>query len=192
MFDKFFQKKPRPKDCHGDCATVENGLLYLHKKVPEGEDPNRDKYTAGHYLKNFSEYRVLSNGNTIICPKAEEQGRHEVAVLEFLRLMIPGQPKARFVQDKNSNYYLDSKEVKSVGGLQPLCLAPSVSEYLGQTQMVKELYHKLNWEVYGSEQGFKRLGELNFIMHVFCMTKIEAGLIIYLMLNIICIELMVN
>ncbi|MFZ4077325.1 MAG: hypothetical protein ACOYKA_04990 [Legionellaceae bacterium] len=86
-----------------DGLSAQYGRLkYMRKKPKSGEEPKRSKYQAGHFLKEIESTKIES---------AEIKATREVAAQEFLRLMIPAQPKARLVQGPREEIYVQSKEI---------------------------------------------------------------------------------
>lgn len=66
-------------------------LWIANKKLKYGDEPNKNKYQKQYFIKKVK-YPL-------------QNGKHEVAIMEFYRLLLPIQPKYRFIQDI---YQLDS------------------------------------------------------------------------------------
>ncbi|MDF1758348.1 MAG: hypothetical protein P1U74_08640 [Legionellaceae bacterium] len=117
--------------------SAQNGLLFFaHKVMREEFNPDHPKYQSGHFLKkitcgNYDSRRQIASS--------------EVAFQEFLRLMIPHQPKARLVTDDDDLVFIQSKEVPNS---RPLITLPAISA-----------------RYYGTKYGLKGLGELDFYLN---------------------------
>lgn len=67
---KFYKKTKMPRV---PGASAEDGMLYyMHKVVPEGADAAKEKYQAGHFIKEFATEKSYSHG-MVRCPGAIEQ-----------------------------------------------------------------------------------------------------------------------
>ena len=151
-----FYKRPLPSSTLGSASRQEEILSYQSKVVREGDNEHKDKYKAGHYIKEFFTSNSLPGGVHTSFHEAKKYAEHEVAAMEFMRLMIEWQPKVRLMADQDK-YWVRCKEIDNAQSLSAL-------DNDREFSLVLEIQKKASVEQYGSSTGYKGLGELNFVM----------------------------
>lgn len=99
-----FEKTGRSLDNLHGSSVKEQQLWHVKKKILSTDDANKPKYQSGHFLKNAAPER------------GQNDAGREVAFMELWRLMVPRQPKTRYIQKIDVHtgkvqYFVQSKEV---------------------------------------------------------------------------------
>lgn len=117
--------------------SIDFGVMeQMKKKLTPGDNPEKSKYQSIHFLKNI----------TMGYP--QNPALREAAAMEFMRLMIPRQPKTRAIYNESQTIeYVQSKGIPQ---------ASSLSHIEGKDEP------KLSLSNYGTENGYKGAGELWF------------------------------
>ena len=83
------------KDALPGISSGQLRLFFATKKIKFGDTPTKMKYEKNQYFL-----------------KKVEDSTHEVAIMEFYRLLIPQQPKYRSIQDICKDHYVQSKAIQ--------------------------------------------------------------------------------
>lgn len=136
LFEQFNLKN---EDSLPGRSSAQLRLWSATKKVKFGDHPNKNKYKSQYFLKKV------------------ENGRHEVAIMEFYRLLIPSQPKFRLIQDTwHLSNYVQSTAIPG----QP-ALYMEENDFLNKRSITN----------YGTSTGFKGLGAIECISLLILYTE---------------------